>query len=292
MNKGMYQKKNSKYEIESLNVSMEVKEMLEKIKSVAASGNPKIKASVKDLFIQSPSCKELSKIARCYEGIITGNNVYTQRGARTYLELAFPTSEEPRDYKEFFASPSLVSATQDRVAGVFLISFEQWKGAADVLRSPYFSELCKFITDNKENMSFVFHVKPDFKDSEKLYNELCKLVNLVSLEHSQPDLVQACEYVETQLMESGIRVQKNARGELKRLIEEKIDVTSQNYQGYLTLEQFVANLQFELYIRVSRKKNKETSQYHMVEKEDIRGVWDIVNVPNHSCENQRRLGFN
>lgn len=290
----MNQKTNNMYDIQSLNVSKEVKEALEKIKSVATSDNSKIKASVKDLFVKSPSCKELSKIARCYEGIIIGNGVYPLHGAKTYLELAFPTTDNSRDYEEFFASPRLVSATRNYFSGVFLISFEQWKGAVDLMRSPFFSDLVKFIQDNKTTISFVFHVKPDFKDSLLLYNELCKHVNMVSIEHSFPDLEQAVVYVEAQLMESGIEVEKSAKGEIKRLVEEKIDMKSQSYQGYMTLEQFVANLQFELYAHSTRKNNcnGDSAPYHMVEKDDIRSISKNIMMPDHSMEIQRKLGFN
>lgn len=294
MNKGMNQKKSSKYDIQGLNASTEVKEALEKIKSVAASENQKIKSSVKDLFIKSPSCKELSKIARCYEGIITENKVYPLSGAKTYLELAFPNTDNPKEYKDFFASPALVSATRDYFAGVFLVSFEQWKGAYELIRSPFFKDLLRFIHDNKDTISFVFHVKPDFRDGNVLYNELSKLVNLVCLEHSLPDLKQAVSYVEVQLAESGIKVAKNAKCELKRLVEEKIDITSQDFEGYVTLEQLVANLQFELYAQATQKTNSDgdSAELYMIGKEDIRSASAHIKMADHRLEHQRKLGFN
>ena len=53
--------------IDELNVSNEIKDTLYKIERVASSPNKKMKASAKDILLVSPSCKELSKIAKCYE---------------------------------------------------------------------------------------------------------------------------------------------------------------------------------------------------------------------------------
>lgn len=279
---------------ESLNVSNEIKEILFKIESVASSNNSKIKASIKDIFISSPSCKELSRIAKCYERIITSNSVYPIRGSRTYLELAFPASGVDKDYKEFFASPRLIAATQDYFTGVFLISFEQWKSANDVIRDASFKELIKFIDDNKEHISFVFHVTSSFKDSKVLCNELGKHVNLYFIEHTFPDMEHAIKYVETQLSESGIEFNTSGKREIKKLIKEKIDTTSSTYHGYRTLEHFVANLQFELYAHVARKhtesSDKESS--YSISKDEIRMIADSIEIPDENTSYQRKLGFN
>lgn len=115
------------------NIAYSIKDTLHKIERVTSSSNKKMKASVKDILLVSPSCKELSKIAKCYERIITSNGVYPVRGVRTYMELVYPASGKDSDLKAFFASPRLAAATQNKFTGVFLISFEQWNGANELI---------------------------------------------------------------------------------------------------------------------------------------------------------------
>lgn len=288
---------NSKQErenmIANLNVTEDIKEKLLSIERVASSENIKVKASVKHLFINSPSCKELSKIAKCYEKIITNNKVYPVRGLRTYLELAFPATGKEKDYKEFFASPRLAAATQDYFTGVFLISFEQWKSAKELLQDSSFSNLIKFIDANKCHISFVFHVTPEFKDISFLYHELSKHVNLYLLEHSYPDINMAVKYIETQLIDSGIKLDPSGRHEIQKLVEEKIDVSSTAYHGYQTLEQFVAGLQFELYAYIMQKQagGEYKNADFVIGEDEVRRIVQNFEMPDEPIVYERKLGF-
>ncbi len=293
MNKKKNKAKTCNEMIQSLNVSDEVKDGLYKIDKVASSGNQLIKSAVKDLFISCPSCKELSKIAKCYERIITCNNVYPVRGTRTYLELAFPSSGIDKDYKEFFASPKLAAATQNYFTGVFLISFEQWGGANDLIRSPAFNELVKFINDNKSRISFVFHVKPEFKEQKVLLNEISKYVNLYIMEHNLPDMNMAFKFVETKLNESGIELDKAGKQELKKLLEDKIDMDASTYKGYQTLERFASNLQFELYIqKCMDSDNEKKTDFCLIGKDEVKRVSNSILMPDKTISCKRKLGFN
>lgn len=277
--------------IRNLNTSEDIKVVLRKINSVASSSNSKMKQSVKDLFIVSPSCKELTKIAKCYERIIITNGVYPTRGTRTYLELAFPYSRREQDYKEFFASPKLAAATQNYFTGVFLISFEQWTSSNDLVKDFAFKDLISFIDSNKEHISFVFHVTPKFRDAIYLKNELAKHLNICQLEHSLPDLNSAINYVEKQLSEAGIKMDSSGKREITKLLEERIDVTSKSYQGYRTLEKFVSNLEFELYATIVGKNcDKEFSC--CIGSEEVKVIAADIDIPDESYSFQRKLGFN
>lgn len=278
--------------IEELNVSGEIKETLYRIERVASSDNSIMKSSVKDLFIISPSCKELSRISKCYERIITVNSVYSSRGSRTYLELAFPASGKDKDYREFFASPGLMAATQNYFTGVFLISFEQYKGANELIRDEVFNDLIKFINNNKTHISFVFHVTPDFRDAKVLYKELQRYTNICSLEHSFPDKDLAVAFVETQLKKAGIEFSAAGKKEIKKLVEEKIDTSSSSYQGYQTLEKLAANLQFELYASTVQHELKTDTSSYTVGKEDVKMISSSIEIPDESSPYQRKLGFN
>ena len=276
--------------IENLNTSEEIKDVLRKINSVASSSNSKVKQSVKDLFIISPSCKELSKIAKCYERIIVTNGVYPTRGTRTYLELAFPSSGKERDYKEFFASPQLAAATQNYFTGVFLISFEQWTSANDLVKDSAFKDLTQYIDSNKERISFVFHVTPEFRDSNHLQKELSKHLNVCLLKHSLPDMDSTIQYVEKQLSEAGIKLDSSGKREIIKLLEEKIDVTSKSFQGYRTLEKFVSNLWFELYA-ITAGKNGDPNSSYCIGGEEIKVIASAIDIPDENDSYQIKLGF-
>ncbi|MBQ3545482.1 MAG: hypothetical protein IJA34_10950 [Lachnospiraceae bacterium] len=280
--------------INSLNVSDEIKETLYRIESVAVSNNDRLKTSVKDLFISSPSCKELSKIAKCYERIITTNKVYPIRGSKTYLELAYPAYAKYEDYMEFFASPRLVAATQDKYTGVFLISFEQWKSANEFIRDMAFDKLIKFIEDNKTNISFVFHVIPEFQNSEILYKELSKhtVSNPCYIEHSFPDMEHAIEFVEIQLKESGIAFTGAGKREMKKLVENKINISSNGYRGYSTLEKLVSNLQFELCASIGKSTTRDIKKQIVIDKEELKMIAGNIDIPDENETYHRKLGFN
>ena len=277
--------------IEKLNTSDDIKKVLRKINTVASSDNLKMKQSVKDLFLTSPSCKELSKIGKCYERIIMNNGVYPTRGSRTYLELAFPASGKDSDYREFFASPRLAAATQNYFSGVFLISFEQWTSASELIRDIAFSNLVNFIDNNKKHISFVFHVTPEFRDINQLENELAKHLNMCRIKHSLPDMNSAVLYVEKQLYEAGIELDTSAKREIKRLLAEKIDITSNSYHGYRTLEKLVSSIQFELYATVFEKKDSIRESLFRIGKDEIKAIASDIDVPYENDTFQRKLGF-
>jgi hypothetical protein len=246
--------------IDELNISMEIKNYLKKINIVASSNNTRMKQTVKDLFIVSPSCKELSDIAKCYEKIITGNGVYPFCGSETYIELAFPSSGKEIDYREFFASPGIVASKQNYFSGVFLVSFELWKGANELMRDSYFEELIKFINMNKSHISFVFHVTPEFENAKSLCSELKRHLNICSLEHSHPNMEQAVEYVKKHINEAGINLTQTGVQELEKFIKESVDVNSASFRGYETLERIASDIQFEIYANSNQKQTGNRSK--------------------------------
>ena len=278
--------------IDELNTSQQIKTFLRKVEDVASSGNAKIMGSVADIFIKSPACSELSKISHVYEDVISGYGVYPFRGVGTYLELAFPAGGTEQDYKEFFASPRRVAATQNRFSGVFLVSFEQWKSANDLIRDTNFKSLLKFIEANKNNISFVFHVTPEFRDAKDLLNELSSHINLVYLEHFLPDRLQALEYIKSQLKAADIDLTQDALEEIDRLVDEKIDLSSKNYHGYKTLERLSKRLLFELYDkRDVNSVDRSGTNAVEVSGEEIAEVSAKIDVQVGSDLHTHKIGF-
>lgn len=276
--------------IDGLNTSKEIKDALRKIFYVASSENSKMKQSIKNLFIVSPTCKELSKIGKSYERIITSNDVYSTRGSRTYLELAFPASDNQSDYKEFFASPQIAAATQNYFSGVFLISFELWKSANELLKDKVFDDLISFIDSNKNNMKFVFHVTPEFNDASYLETELEKILNIYSLKHLYPDVGEAFKYIEKKLNEAGIVLDSDAKFQLKEILYEIKHVGSGlSYFDYRTLDKIAANLQFELYVNSEDKR--EDLKFCVIQKKDIAMIASKIMMPEAEKSICRKVGF-
>lgn len=269
--------------IENLKVSREIKDTLLKINTVAGAANKRVQASVKNLFIKCPECKELSEIARCYERIIVSNGVYLTRGKRTFLELAFPNSDMDEDYNKFFASPKLASETENFFSGVFLVSFEQWNSANELLRNRAFPKLIKYIDSNKKNMSFVFHITPTFRDSNFLQNELSKHLNFLSLEYAF-DIDSSLTYVAEQFEEAGITISESGINEIKQLIESKTNVMGDN-----ALEQLVDNMLFEIYALVVQDDGfKKVIEIGVQEVKSIIGK---MKFPDETINVERKLGF-
>lgn len=238
--------KNTTYNIDTLSVSEYAKEALRRTLRVASSTNSNIKESVKNLLVVCPHGACLSEYARTYERIIIENDVYRVTGKGTYLELAFPKMGTEKEYAAFYNSTRLVAATINSYTGVFLISFERFNGYTDLMKEPAFTGLLKFIDTNAKNISFVFHVLPEFGDIEKLANKLKSHVNLLQVSLKKPGIVDATEYVTDELNRTNIVFTKAAKKKLSVLLAEKIDLESASFQGYRTLDRFTSNVVFEV----------------------------------------------
>ena len=231
--------------LETLCVPSDAKNILRRVLKVASSDNIFIKQSVKDLFIISPHDVNLSKFARVYESIIVGNKIYRMFGKTTYLELAFPKNASPRELEEFYNSPKLAAATTNDYTGVFLISFEQWNSYQELVRDSSFNGLVKFIENNKQNISYIFHVMPDFSNAERLFLHLSNYINLLEVELRMPNLEDAIEYIEKILQKANISLM-NSECKLKELLLNGIDNGESPHFSYTELDQLAANIVFEL----------------------------------------------
>lgn len=253
--------------IQKLNVTEEAKVVLRKVQGVASSNNPLVKASIKNLFVTCPYGAALSDYARAYERIIIENGVYRVVGKGTYLELAFPKKGTDKDYAGFYNSPRIVAATINDYTGVFLVSFEQWGGYNELVRNEAFYGLLEFVDRSKKNISFVFHVLPEFADKEKLYLLLSSHVNLINVELANPDLSKATEFVISELKKTDITLTDSAQRELGNFISEKVDINSSQYLGYRTLERLSQNLIFEASCILNEEQNENKKiDIQMLEK--------------------------
>ena len=272
--------------IEELSVTEEAKEVLRKVNGVASSSNPVVKASIKNLFVACPYGAALSDYARVYEKLIIENAVYRVVGKGTYLELAFPKMGTEKEYAAFYNSTRIVAATINDYVGVFLVSFEQWCGYNELVRDEAFSEFLKFVDRNKQNISFVFHVLPEFTDKDKLYLLLSGHVNLKKVELINPDLSKATDYVIDELRKTDITLTDSAKKKLGDFISEKVDISSPHYLGYRTLERLSQNIIFEASCILNEVKNgNKKIDVQMLEK-----LSDEVDFTLDEKDKKSRLG--
>jgi hypothetical protein len=273
--------------IEKLSVTEEAKEVLRKVNRVASSSNPLIKASIKNLFVTCPYGAALSDYARVYEKIIVENAVYRVVGKGTYLELAFPKMGTEKDYADFYNSTRIVAATINDYVGVFLVSFEQWSGYNELVREEALSEFLKFVDCSKKNISFVFHVLPEFTDKEKLYFLLSGHVNLKKVELINPDLGKATDFIINELKKTDITFTDSAKRKLGDFISEKVDITSPHYLGYRTLERLSKNIIFEASCILNEEQNgNKKIDVQMLEQLSVE-----VDFSLDEKDKKSRLGF-
>ena len=273
--------------IDRLNVSDEAKEVLRRIEKVASSENRIIKASVKDIFVTCPADAGLKEFAHTYESIIMKNRVYQVKGTRTYLELAFPKYGSEQDYHRFFQSPKIVASILNKFVGVFMISFEQWSSSHELIKDGRFKQLLKFIEDNKNNISFIFHTLPDFENSMQLMRELEKHINLLEVQLTYPDLREATEYIASKLKESGMNLDSNANEKFTEFIKEKLNVESKAYKGFLTLDKLFRGIQFELCSKIELQGEKT----YAITAADIKDLHSQIEGTSDEHSYQGKLGF-
>lgn len=278
---------NTTYDIDTLSVSDEAKEVLRRTLRVASSSNPAMKESVRNLFVVCPHGACLSDYAKTYERIIIENNVYRVVGRGTYLELAFPKMGTDKDYTGFFASANIIAATINSFSGVFLISFELFGSYNELFKEPAFASLLKYIDSNSKIISFVFHVLPEFTDYEKLKSTLQAHVNLMEVTLSKPDISDAINYVANELGKTNIVFTKDAKKKLKTLVSKKIDLSSKAYLGYLTLDRFANNVAFE----VACICDEDQLGMRKVDCKIIDELVDTIEFSMDEKEGSRKLGF-
>lgn len=278
---------NTTYDIDTLSVSDEAKEVLRRTLRVASSSNPAMKESVRNLFVVCPHGACLSDYAKTYERIIIENNVYRIVGKGTYLELAFPKMGTDKDYLGFFNSAKLIAATINSFSGVFLISFEQFGSYNELFKEPAFTNLLKYIDSNSKNISFVFHVLPEFSDYEKLKSTFQAHVNLMEVTLSKPDILDATDYVANELGKTNIIFTKDAKKKLETLVSKKIDLSSKAYLGYTTLDRFANNVAFE----VACICDEDQLGMRKVDCKIIDELVDTIEFSMDEKEGSRKLGF-
>ena len=278
-------KKDNSYDIRGMNIPEETKLVLEKIENAAKINQGSFKKSIPSVFLEGDKGTGSSGFAQVYERILASNHVYMVRGSQTFLELVFPRNGTEKDYQRFFQSPKTVASIQNQFYGVFAISFEEWEGK-ELLESEQFKALLTFVDNNKDNIFFVFQITKDFKAKDELRRTLNNHINMVEAHLNYLDLDMSAEYIQNYLEKDGIRFSVNGKKELKRFLNRKLNMESQNFAGYHSLQQVARSIQFELLSEdLMDDKTMQVSDYM------LRTIESRVIAPETVEVKSRTMGF-
>lgn len=227
--------------LQRLAVEGEAEQVLRMVNKLAHAKSEMVRASIPSLIVVAESGAGISSYGKGFAEIIDKSTVLQVKGRETFLELFFPKNND-EDEKLFFSSPQRASAIRNKFYGTFLISLEEYEGN-DLLRSKSFSHLCEFIKENKENIFFIFHVRPEFNQRKQLISELSRYLNLCEVSLEKPDEKRGFAYITGILNKQGLSMDGDAEQCLRKMLT---DISgTKSYAGYQTLNNFLDRLYYE-----------------------------------------------
>lgn len=103
--------------------------------------------------------------------------------------------------------------------------------------------MCEFIKENKENIFFIFHVRPEFNQRKQLISELSRYLNLCEVSLEKPDEKRGFAYITGILNKQGLSMDGDAEQCLRKMLT---DISgTKSYAGYQTLNNFLDRLYYE-----------------------------------------------
>lgn len=226
-----------------LNVSDEAKSVLDTLVILGVEGGETLK-SIPNLLIVSAPGVGISSFAHVYSKIIDASGKYKVRGANTFLELDFPNTDRTVDYDDFFDSPRVVVETQNRFWGTFVISFGRYDGD-DLMMNVMFERLISFMAENRENISFVFHVTPDFTKISELEHILGQVVDIKTVNLGAAQLEDMCDYFVSKMAKTGMSLNEYCVDVIREtLIAPSMD--DEEFMGYRSMDILARRFCYEL----------------------------------------------
>lgn len=228
--------------LSALLVNEEAKEELRRIDKLLNSKSEKIRESASAILVTAGEGCGFSSYGKAFSVIVDSSIALKIKGTSTLLEMVFPKDNE-KDEKLFFASPRRMASIRNRYYGTMLISFKEYAGQ-DLIKSESFSRLLEFISFNKGNIHFMFHILPQFTAKKQLITRLQEILNISEVTLNNPDLDNGFTYVITELKDNGYVVEDNALNALKEDIIPTI-IGSKKYSGYRSLDILLDRLYLE-----------------------------------------------
>lgn len=229
--------------IETLLVNDEAKNKLRVIDKLLNSKLDKVRQSTPALLVTAREGCGFSSYGRAYAEIVDSSIALKVKGSSSFLELVFPKDNE-KEERLFFASPRRIASIRNRYYGTMLISLKEYSGL-DLIKSESFHRLLEFLSLNKNNVHFMFHILPGFAAKNQLLLKLQDVINVAEVALDTPNIDNGFTYVVTELRENGYVMDDKALAYLREVILPKI-IWGKTYTGYKSLNVLLDRVHLEV----------------------------------------------
>ena len=231
------------------------------------------------LLVAGEGCG-LTSYGRAFSEIINYSPYCIKAGSSNYLELVFPKDNE-EDERLFFSSPVKAASTANRFYGTMIISFKEFSGN-DLIKSESFERLIGFCRENKENIHFLFHIKPDFDEVDRLVLELQTVFPIMMIDLDKPDDEKSFEYLKSEIEKREMRIDDDA----VEFLRDKVIpfyISQNDFSGFNSLNNLLSRLTYEIFMTAD-------SEECLITKNILGAVME--KMQNESAvDDDRKIGF-
>lgn len=235
--------KNIEHMLATLLVGNDAKNVLKRTDKILNSKSDRIRDIASALLVTAGEGCGFSSYGRVYSEIVNSSLALKVKDKGNLIELVYPKDNE-EDEKLFFASPRRKASIRNRYYGTMLISLKEYKGP-DLIKSESLNKLLEFISLNKGNIYFMFHILPDFSAKNQLVARLQNVINVTEVVLDNPTIDSGYTYVVSELKKIGYAIDDDALSMLKEDILPEI-TSDKSYMGYRTLNSLLERVHIEV----------------------------------------------
>jgi len=228
--------------IDALLVDELAKNKLKEADRILSSKSESLRQCSSAFLVTAGAGCGFSSYGKVYSSIVDSSRALKVKGTSTFLELVFPKDNE-KEERLFFASPRRAASVRNRFYGTMLISFREFSGQ-DLMKSESLERLLEFISVNKGNIYFMFHIMPEFATSKQLLSRLRSVINVTEVFLDTPNIECSYTYAISELEEQGYIIGEKGKSLLKKEIIPWL-VEGKSFIGYKSLNVFIERLCFE-----------------------------------------------
>lgn len=271
--------KETKEKIDELQLSSDAKKCLmdmDMILHLTQSEQDKRCEMAVGLLVTAARGAGLTTYVRQYANIVEEASAYLRRTDEiSLIELDFPKNNES-DEKMFYASPGRVVTNRNHFLGTMMISLCEFEGK-ELIKSESFERLIQFLDSNKEYIHFVIHILPEFKEKQELLTRLRKLMHVMEVTLTIPDVNDSYAYIMKELVRRKYLITDEVADNLKQEILPVL-CASKAFCGYTTLENLIHRIAYELVFDQDRNTVTEAKLRKIVEEMSMEIVEEGIGI--------------
>lgn len=174
------------------------------------------------------------------------------------------------------ASPGRVVTNRNHFLGTMMISLCEFEGK-ELIKSESFERLIQFLDSNKEYIHFVIHILPEFKEKQELLTRLRKLMHVMEVTLTIPDVNDSYAYIMKELVRRKYLITDEVADNLKQEILPVL-CASKAFCGYTTLENLIHRIAYELVFDQDRNTVTEAKLRKIVEEMSMEIVEEGIGI--------------